>query len=132
MVQSKFNLVFWFVIYNIFLLRKKVELTTALSPTLSLSVTAAASSRARCVGPCCSGRTLRPLDLPDERSCGRISDGIADAAAGFFYATCVYRIHITDPVQIVKGAQFSGLKTGHDICEAECRNYQTAGTQVSG
>jgi hypothetical protein len=49
----------------------------------------------------CTGRTLRLLDLADERSSGTIPHKIADAAAGFFHATSVYRMAISGAVQLV-------------------------------
>jgi hypothetical protein len=81
-----------------------VRPTAALSPTLSLCVSWPLPPHARTLsawGPRCTGRTLHPLDLADERSSGTIPHGIADAAAGFFHATRVYRMFIPDPVQIV-------------------------------
>jgi hypothetical protein len=81
-----------------------VRSTAALSPTFSLYVAWPLPPHARTLsawGPRCTGRPLRPLDLADERSSGTIPHGIADAAAGFFHATRVYRMAIPDPMQTV-------------------------------
>jgi hypothetical protein len=64
-----------------------MEPTAALSPTLSLCVSWPLPPHARMLSawePRCTGRTLHPLDLADERSSGTIPHEIADAAAGFF------------------------------------------------
>jgi hypothetical protein len=108
MVQSEFNLIFWFVSYNIFFCYRKKW--GPLLHSLPLSLRHSLIYRTRSLRGGCAVGTLRQLDLPDEHNCWRIPDGIADAAAGFFfYATCVYRIHIADPVQIVLRCQHSPI-----------------------
>jgi hypothetical protein len=102
MVQSEFNLIFWFVSYNIFLLQRNSG-ARALSP-LSRSLTHAGS-----------GGSLPPLNIADDGPSACVADGLANTGAEEFPVPASSRKFYRIRVQIVLWRETRGAECGRGV-----------------